>query len=74
MTDAERELTWLINLASREEWMNDQAHAEWKKCAWDKANRLAREDAERYASLPAQLAAAMKAKQQQHEPKTSGPQ
>lgn len=54
-------------------WLMEPPFTEnWKAYCWDKANSLAREDAERYAQLPADLAAAMKAKQQESVSPKSG--
>lgn len=61
MNFLEAQLQHLIRLATREPWMNNHAHAEWKGYAWKRATALAAQYPEDYADLPRRLTEAMQA-------------
>jgi hypothetical protein len=57
----ELELSWLVYKATRDTWMTDDEHREWKRLAWNEAQQLARTDPDRYSAMPAALAEAIRA-------------
>lgn len=61
MSTFELDLSWLVYKATRDTWMTDAEHHEWKRLAWSEAQQLARTDPGRYSAMPAALAEAMRA-------------
>lgn len=61
MTAIEMELSWLVFIATRENGMSDDQHADFKRQAWNEAKSLAAQNPAEFSELPAMLTAAMTA-------------